>query len=110
MLSERVPLVLERGVRETPIIARKPFPESVIWTRLRRIWEAQSPAVRLSWAPAGAMAAGIALGFLLAGSFGNSGMRDRDGALFAEGDLARALTDRLAGDETGNEPSRIGVS
>ena len=110
ILVQPVPPVLERAVRETPVIARRAFTESAIWTRLRRIWEAQSPAVRLSWAPAGAMAAGIALGFLLAGSFGNSGMRDRDGALFAEGDLARVLTDRLAADETGNEPSRIGVS
>ena len=110
ILAEPVPPMLEQAVRETPVVRAKPFTGSAIWTRLRRMWEAQSPAMRLSWAPAGAMAAGITLGVLLAGSFNNGGMRDRNGELFAEGDLASALTDRLAADESGNEPSRVGVS
>jgi hypothetical protein len=110
ILTEPVPPALERAVRETPVVRRKPFRESSIAVRLRRMWESQSPAMRLSWAPVGAMAAGIALGVLLAGSFGSTGMRDRNGALFAEGSLARVLTDRLAADESGSEPSRVGVS
>jgi hypothetical protein len=110
ILAEPVPPLLERAVRETPVPVRKSVFESAVLDRLRRAWEAQSPAMRLSWAPAGAMAAGIVLGILLAGSFGSTTMRDRNGALIAEGDLARTLTERLAADDSGNDAARVGVS
>jgi hypothetical protein len=110
ILAEPVPLAIERAVRETPVPVRKSFFESTILDRVRRAWEAQSPAMRLSWAPAGAMAAGIVLGILLASSFGSTTMRDRNGALFAEGDLARTLTERLAADNTGADVERVGIS
>jgi hypothetical protein len=110
ILTEPIPPAIERAVRETPVHVRKSFLESAILDRLRRSWETQSPAMRLSWAPVGAMAAGIVLGVLLAGSFGSTTMRDRNGALFAESDLARTLSERLAADDTGNDAARVGVS
>src|SRR5689334_7081681 len=50
------------------------------------------------WIAPGAMAAGILLGVLLAGSFGiGSDIRAGSGALFAQGNLARQLSGELSG-------------
>jgi hypothetical protein len=50
------------------------------------------------WIAPGAMAAGILLGVLLAGSFGiGSDIRAGSGALFAQGNLAQRLTSELSG-------------
>ena len=110
ILSEPVPARLEHAVRETPVPRPKPLRESAFFVWLRRIWETQSPAMRLSWVPAGAMVAGIVLGVLLANSFDNTDMRDQGGTLFAQGELANALSSRLAADETGDGQPRISVS
>ena len=54
-----------------------------------------------SWIPAAAMAAGIALGVVLAGSFGiGTDIRSDNGALIAQGDLAQMLTTALPGEES----------
>jgi hypothetical protein len=66
-----------------------------------------------SWIPAAAMAAGIALGIILAGSFGiGTDVRSENGSLVAQGQLAQALTTALAGEENGGRPAgtRIGSS
>lgn len=110
ILSEPVPSRLEQAVRETPVPRPKPLRESAFFSWLRRIWESQSPAMRLSWVPVGAMAAGIVLGVLLTNSFDNTDMRDQSGNLFAQGELASALSSRLAADETGDGQSRVSVS
>jgi hypothetical protein len=110
VLVEPIPPVLERAVRETPVSGRMTPSGFGLLKRLRELWEVQSPATRLSWVPAGTMAAGVALGVLLAGSFGNTGMQELSGGLLAQGDLARVLSARLAGDQTGDEISRVGVS
>ena len=50
------------------------------------------------WIAPGAMAAGLLLGILLAGSFGiGSDIRGGSGALFAQGNLAQKLTSELSG-------------
>jgi anti-sigma factor RsiW len=66
-----------------------------------------------SWIPAAAMAAGIALGVVLAGSFGiGTDMRSENGALVAQGALAQVLTTALPGEENlaRSNGTRIGAS
>jgi hypothetical protein len=59
----------------------------------------QAAARSASWIPAFAVAAGIGLGVLLAASFGiGTDVRSDDGALIAEGELARILSTALADD------------
>ena len=61
--------------------------------------------------PVGAMAAGIALGFLLADSLGMGGdISGVGGRLIAQGNLARVLTAQLAGEQAEAAATRIGVS
>ena len=58
------------------------------------------------WIPALAMASGIGLGVLLAGSFGiATDLRSQDGALIAQGELAYVLSTSLAG-----EPRNSGMA
>jgi hypothetical protein len=65
-----------------------------------------------SWIPAAAMAAGIALGVVLAGSFGiGTDIRSENGTLVAQGQLAQALTATLSEDEAARSGgTRIGAS
>ena len=59
---------------------------------------AETSASARRWITLGAMAAGILLGALLAGSFGiGSDIRGGSGALFAQGNLAQRLTSELSG-------------
>ena len=66
-----------------------------------------------SWIPAAAMAAGIALGVVLAGSFGiGTDMRSDNGSLIAQGELAQTLTTALPGQDNAaaSKAARIGPS
>lgn len=58
----------------------------------------EASATLRRWIAPAAMAAGIVLGVLLAGSFGlGSDIRSGGGTLFAQGDLAQRLTGELSG-------------
>ena len=60
----------------------------------------RAAAKSASWVPACAMAAGIGLGVLLAGSFGiGTDLRSQDGALIAQGELAHVLSTSLSAEE-----------
>jgi hypothetical protein len=65
-----------------------------------------------NWIPALAMAAGIGLGVLLAGTFGMaSDLRSQDGTLIAQGALAHSLSTALAAEESaGPAAARITAS
>jgi hypothetical protein len=66
-----------------------------------------------SWIPAVALAAGIALGVVLAGSFGiGTDVRSQNGSLIAQGELAQALTSALPGEENAARSgvTRVGAS
>jgi len=82
---------------------------AILWLEgLRDRIAAKSP----SWIPASAVAIGIGLGVLLAGSFGiGSDLRSQDGALIAQGELAHMLSMSLAADaeNVGNGP-RVAAS
>jgi hypothetical protein len=76
---------------------------------LRRMGERTSRRVA-SWIPAIAMAAGIVLGVLLAGSFGiATDMRSAGGALIAQGELAHMLNTTLSSDAEDLPASRARV-
>jgi hypothetical protein len=77
---------------------------------LRRIGE-RTTRQGASWIPAIAMAAGIVLGVLLAGTFGiATDMRSDGGALIAQGELAHMLNTMLASDTEDMPASRARVS
>jgi hypothetical protein len=62
-------------------------------------WRERIAVKHASWIPALAMATGIGLGILLAGSFGiATDLRSQDGALIAQGELAHVLSASLAAD------------
>jgi hypothetical protein len=66
-----------------------------------------------SWIPVAAMAAGIALGVVLAASFGiGTDVRSDNGLLIAQGQLAQTLTTALPGEDNGarTNGARIGSS
>lgn len=67
-----------------------------------------------SWIPASAMAAGLVLGVLLAGSFGiGTDLRSDSGTLIAQGELARILSTALPaeGEDAGPDAeARVGPS
>ena len=63
--------------------------------------DSETPATARQWIAPGAMAAGILLGALLAGSFGiGSDIRGGSGALFAQANLAQRLTNEVSGHGT----------
>jgi hypothetical protein len=77
---------------------------------LRRARE-RAAVMSASWIPAAAMAAGIALGVALAGSFGiGTEMRAGDGALIAQAELAHVLTTALASEDKAQAHIRVGAS
>jgi hypothetical protein len=81
----------------------------MVWLRQAR----QRAAARsASWIPAGAMAAGIVLGVLLAASFGiGTDMRGGSGTLLAQAELGHVLSTTLASDRNvGQQAARVGVS
>jgi anti-sigma factor RsiW len=65
-----------------------------------------------NWIPVFAMAAGIGLGVLLAGTFGmGSDLRSQDGTLIVQGALAQSLSTALTGEESaGAAAARITAS
>src|SRR5215471_9635671 len=77
--------------------------------RLRR-WNERVAAASPAWIPVAAMATGIALGTLLAASFGiGTDLRGANGSLVAQSELAQALSSRLSNEETkGN--TQVGAS
>jgi len=104
VLEAPIPERIERAVRETPIPSASP---SLLdrWCN----WSRQLLRTRQGWIPATVMAAGIALGILLDGSFSaGSDFRTKDGALVAQGALAQVLTLELASEQASG--TRIGVS
>jgi negative regulator of sigma E activity len=107
VLDAPIPERIERAVRETPV------PSASLLARLQRFWHERKTRTSQTWIPAAALAAGIALGILLDGSFGSgTDIRTKDGALIAQGALAQALTLELASEQTPDTRSaaRIGVS
>ena len=73
---------------------------SPLATGLRRLHEIIATG-GANWLPVAIMAIGIALGVLLAGTFGiATDLRSQDGALIAQGALAHDLSMSLADDET----------
>ena len=112
VLEAPIPARIERTVRETQI------PSGALsrlrsLVRLQRLWREQMARAGQSWIPAGAMAAGIVLGVVFAGSFeAGTEMRTEGGALVAQGELARVLTAELASEQTpdARAAARIGVS
>lgn len=103
--------IAEEGPRETPILQSGPpaFSFAAWAERLRARKIFRSPAL----VPVGAMAAGIALGFLLAESLGMGGdISGQGGRLIAQGNLARVLSTQLTGEQAdvGQAATRIGVS
>jgi len=82
---------------------------AVTWAR--RTYE-RALSQGASFIPACAMAAGIALGVVLAGSFGiATDLRSDNGTLVAQGELARVLSTALSSEETARPAAaRIGAS
>jgi anti-sigma-K factor RskA len=112
VMSAPIPARIEKTVWETEIPTETNFAKPLL-ARLSRIWRQHVANAGSSWIPAGAMAAGIVLGVLLAGSFGTGTLvRSDDGALVAQGELAQTLTTELAAEQSSERPSaaRIGVS
>lgn len=107
VLEEPIPARIERAVRETKI-PRSPALSLV--GRLERLWRDH---MRSPWIPAGALAAGLALGIVLAGSIeSGTDLGTTGGTPVAQGELARVLTAELASEQTPDTMSaaRIGVS
>jgi hypothetical protein len=108
IMEAPAPERLARAVNETPIPESKTVAPLAGWARhgfLKKLLRA--PALL----PAGAMAAGIVLGFLLADSFGMGGdISGQGGRLITQGQLSRALSNRLAEDDASGSATRIGVS
>ena len=78
--------------------------------RLRRIHEIIATG-SANWIPVVAMAVGIGLGVLLAGSFGiATDLRSQNGALIAQGELAHVLSTSLAADEDASMAARVAAS
>ncbi len=112
VLEQPMPERLEKAIWETKVPVETNFASPLI-ARLSRILREQTSRAGRSWIPAGAMAAGIALGVLLAGSFGiGTLMRSDGGAVIAQGQLAQTLTTALASEQQDVMPgaARIGVS
>jgi negative regulator of sigma E activity len=112
VLEEPIPARIEQAVRETDIPSDTPA-SSPLAARLQRLWREQARLIGNLWLPAGVMAAGVALGVVLAGSFGTgTEMQTKGGALIAQGELARVLTLELASEQSGDTRSatRLGVS
>lgn len=107
VLEAPIPERIERAVQETPI------PSAGLLARLQHFWHERRMRTSQTWIPAAALAAGLALGLALDGSFGSTGtdMRMKDGALVAQGALAQTLTAELASEQTDTRSAaRIGVS
>jgi hypothetical protein len=110
VLEEPIPARIERAVRETKMPSHQPALSLV--RRLQRLWSNTGRAGS-TWIPAGALAAGLALGIVLAGSFEtDTDLGTQGGALVARGELARVLTAELASEQVPDTVSaaRIGVS
>ena len=97
-------------VEDQQALAKALASPALAWARrARERAAAQSP----SWIPAAAVAAGIVLGVLLAGSFGiGSDMRSEGGTLIAQNELAHILSATLASEEANSNPAaaRVGAS
>lgn len=109
VLEEPIPARIERAVRETKI---PHSPALSLVARVRRMWSDTGRASS-TWIPAGALAAGLALGIVLAGSFDSgTDLGTTGGTPVAQGELARVLTAELASEQTPDTMSaaRIGVS
>ena len=108
VLEQPLPAQIERTVREAQI----PYPPlaSRVIKGVRRFWE-PAPRFGSTWISAGALAAGIVLGVVIAGSFDTGAyLGTKGGALVAQGELARVLTAELAPEQTRESAARIGVS
>ncbi len=111
IMNEPVPAHLAHAVNETPIPETKaPALSFAAWAeRLLAKKAFRSQAI----IPVGAMAAGIALGLLLADSLGMGGdISGQGGRLIAQGNLARVLSTQLASEQGEAEDARprVGVS
>jgi len=77
--------------------------------RLKR-WSADAAHASAAWIPAAAVAAGIGLGVLLAGTYGiGTNLRSETGSLVAQGELAQALTSQLWNEQS-RSAAQIGAS
>src|SRR5262249_31235788 len=100
VLSEAIPERLLAAARGAPAHAARVVP-------LR-----PHPAARWSWPQFAALAASLVLGVLLGRWLVRTPARlvTRDGALLADGALARALSQQLASTQPADAPVQIGVS
>ncbi len=105
VLSEPVPERFERMIIDAPVRSSTPDFGNVF----RRFWSTL-PAARI-WIPAGAAAAGIAIGIGISSLIPPGTMlQSRDGILVASGDLARVLSTQLAADQNPSAPLRVTIS
>jgi len=104
ILSAPVPDHFERMILDaTP---RKPAPRHSL---MQRFFPGIGSARVLI--PAGALAAGVAIGIGISGLFPSGTMlQNRNGELLASGDLARVLSTQLAADQNTSAPARVGIS
>jgi hypothetical protein len=105
-ITAPVPAHLERMILETPIAQRAS-------ARAQSGWFARLTGGKpLAWTliPAGALAAGIAIGLVVGNAGGEGPIGNRNGVLVAETGLAQALSTQLASEQTEAATTRIGVS
>lgn len=97
---------LERMIMEARLPLRPRSRAVLGW--IERLFSAKS----LGWTliPAGALAAGIAIGLFVANAGGATVIADRNRTIVATNALARALSTQLASEQNPVAPIRIGVS
>ena len=102
-----------RALRDRLRAAFEPILQAPVPERLVEAARAPpaAPPARSPWVGWAAMAAGLALGVLIGRGLADHGpLRvERDGALVARGELARALDSQLAADQAGR-PIQVGLS
>jgi anti-sigma factor RsiW len=115
-LSEPVPERLAAAARGEPSTRARPAEiVDLAAVRARRTAPKHAPAARPAWVQWSALAACLAIGVILARGLGAVGaspmIGDRQGTLVAQGGLARALDQQVAGSPAASDQAvKIGVS
>lgn len=102
MISAPVPEQVERMIVQ---VGPRPVRRNIV------AWLFAREAASRIWIPAGAVAAGIAIGIGFSGVAGGDGfIQARDGGLVASAGLARVLSSQLAADQNPAAPMRVGLT